>query len=311
MTRPIALTPGDPSGVGPEVAVAAFATLLEREVIAAPDVVFVGPADLWARAAQGRGLAARHRAAMHIVPVDPASDPDWAHILEIGCVATAVRGCQAGRFSALCTGPIHKGDLLAVGFPHPGHTEYLAHLCGLPLQDAVMVFAGGRLTVALATVHVPLARVPEVLDQDAILRAARAGIALARRLGSATPRVAICGLNPHAGEGGRLGTEELHVVAPAVAALRADGVAVEGPLPADTLFAAAARGAYDLVVALYHDQGLIPVKTLDFGTSVNITGGLPIVRTSVDHGTARDIAGTGRADAAHMVSAITMAMRLR
>ncbi len=174
-----------------------------------------------------------------------------------------------------------------------------------------MMFAGGRLAVVLATVHVPLAEVPSALGVVDVVRAARAGVEQLRRGWSlAAPRVAVCGLNPHAGEGGTLGTEDAEVLVPAVAQLRGEGMDASGPHPADTLFARAASGEFDLVVANYHDQGLIPVKTLDFGRSVNITAGLPIVRTSVDHGTARDIAWTGSANASHAIAALEMAVRL-
>ncbi len=174
-----------------------------------------------------------------------------------------------------------------------------------------MMFAGGRLAVVLATVHVPLASVSSLLQAEDVVRAARAGVEQLRRgWGIAAPRVAVCGLNPHAGEGGALGTEDVEQIAPAVAALCSEGVQASGPWPADTVFARAARGDFDLVVAMYHDQGLIPVKTLDFGSSVNITAGLPIVRTSVDHGTARDLAGTGRAESGSMEAAVEMAVRL-
>ncbi len=312
MSLPIAITPGDPQGVGPEVAVAAFSRLLAARMLQPDDVVFLGDESLWARAADLVGSSAAQRASMLRVDADPAADPEHGHLPEIAAIATAVRGIQAGRFGAVCTGPIHKADLMAAGFPFPGHTPYLAHLCAMDPDEAVMLFAGGALRVVLATVHVPLADVPQVLDVACIVRAARAGIALLQRgLGIDRPRVAVCGLNPHAGEGGLLGTEERRIVGPAIDALQSENAVVTGPYPADTLFAAAARGAHDLVVALYHDQGLIPVKTLDFGASVNVTAGLPIVRTSVDHGTARDIAWTGAADPRHMESALRMALRLR
>lgn len=289
----IALTPGDPLGVGPEVGVVAAAT-------AGVDLVCLGDPDLWARAAELRGVPLPT-----VEPLPPSDEPP-----EIAAIRAAAAGCQAGRYDAMVTGPIHKASLLERGFAFPGHTGFLAHLCGLDADDAVMFFAGGRLAVSLATVHIPLAAVPDALTEAALLRAARAPLPLLRKLGVASPRVALCGLNPHAGEDGQLGSEDAAVVAPAVAALRAEGIDATGPHPADTVFAAAAAGRYDLVVACYHDQGLIPVKTLDFGRSVNITAGLPIVRTSVDHGTARDIAWTGAADARHMAAAIAMAVRL-
>jgi 4-hydroxythreonine-4-phosphate dehydrogenase len=272
------------------------------------DVVLVGDPELWQRAAVLRGV---DPASLTLIEADPDADPRYAHLPELAAVATAVRGCQSGRFSALVTGPIHKASLQAAGFKYSGHTPYLADLCGLTPDDAVMFFAGGRLQVVLATVHLPLADVPASLSSSGIVRAARAAADLLRdRLGIEAPRVAVCGLNPHAGEGGLLGTEDVAVIAPAVAELRQLGYEAQGPFPADTLFPKAARGCWDLVVAMYHDQGLIPVKTLDFGRSVNITAGLPIVRTSVDHGTARDIAWTGRADPEHAVAALQMARRL-
>lgn len=297
---PIAITPGDPLGIGAEVGVVAAA--------GQAGVVLVGDSDLWHRAAALRGI---DPSGLSIVPSLASADPRFAHLPEIAAIATAVRGCQSGRFGALVTGPVHKASLQASGFPYSGHTPYLAELCGLPPDESVMFFAGGRLQVVLATVHLALADVPQALTGAAIVRAARAGAdLLSSRFDVVRPRVGVCGLNPHAGEGGLLGAEEGEVIAPAVLELRQLGYDAHGPLPADTLFPKAAQGAWDLVVAMYHDQGLIPVKTLDFGRSVNITAGLPIVRTSVDHGTARDIAWTGKADAAHAVAALQMARRL-
>jgi 4-hydroxythreonine-4-phosphate dehydrogenase len=297
---PVALTPGDPLGVGAEVGVVAASSCT--------GVVLIGEAALWRRAAELRGVDFD---TLEVHPSDPGADPRYAHLPEIAAVATAVRGCQEGRFSAVVTGPIHKEALQARGFGFSGHTPYLADLCGLEPDAAVMLFAGGTLRVALATVHMPLSEVPEKLTVAAIARATRASAQmLQERLGVSRARIALCGLNPHAGEGGRLGTEEGDVVGPAAAVLRGEGLDVHGPFPADTLFARAARGEWDLVIAMYHDQGLIPVKTLDFGASVNITAGLPLVRTSVDHGTARDIAWTGKADPQHAVAALSMARRL-
>jgi 4-hydroxythreonine-4-phosphate dehydrogenase len=275
----------------------------------------LGPRELWDRAAKLRGL---DRAALTRAVVEPERDPsfgarapDWSQLPEIAAISTAVRGCLSGRWDAVVTGPIHKADLLRAGFPHPGHSPYLAALCGRRPDEAVMLFAGGRLVVALATVHLPLRRVPEILDAATIERAGATAADLVRaRLGVAAPRLAVCALNPHAGENGELGHEDGRIVAPAVAALRVRGVDASGPWPADTIFARALRGDFDLVLALYHDQGLIPVKTLDFGATVNITAGLPIVRTSVDHGTARDIAWTGTADPASTIAALRMAERL-
>jgi 4-hydroxythreonine-4-phosphate dehydrogenase len=296
----VAITCGDPLGIGAEVAVVA-ASRVNIEV------VLIGPADLWDRAAALRGV---DLAGLEIEPPPPVPDAPaaWAGLPELAAIAAGVQGCLDGRFDALCTAPIHKAPLLAAGFPHPGHTGWLGALCGAP---AVMLFAGGRLRVALVTTHVPLARVPALITVERVVNVTRIAAAeVARGLGVESPRVAICGLNPHAGEDGKLGSEDDAVLRPAVARLVAEGVDASGPHPADTVFGRALRGEFDLVIAQYHDQGLIPVKTVDFGRSVNITAGLPIVRTSVDHGTARDIAWTGRADAGPMEAAIRMAERL-
>jgi len=312
VTRPVAVTCGDPEGIGPEVAVAAWASLRQAGELGRDDAVLLGPQELWGRAADLVGLDGSLRAELPTVDVSPDDAGDYAHIPEIAAVATAVRGCLDGRYGAVCTGPVHKKSLLDRGFPFQGHTPYLAWLCGLSPEEAVMVFAGGRLRVALATVHRPLRDVPDTLALRDIVWAGRAAQdLLTRGLGLDAPRVAVCGLNPHAGEDGALGDEEQRIVTPAVGVLKRQGVDAHGPFPADTLFPAAARGDWDLVIALYHDQGLIPVKTLDFGDSVNVTAGLPIWRTSVDHGTARDIAwGKGTASPRHMVSALRMARRL-
>lgn len=270
-------------------------------------VALVGDADRWWAAA---GVVGVPLGGARIDPVRAEADPSWGHLDGIGALATAVRGCQDGTYAAVTTGPLHKADLLDAGFPYAGHTPYLAALCGRSPEEAVMVFAGGRLVVALATVHIPLSAVPGALTQEAIARAARGAAWVVERLGTARPRIAVCGLNPHAGEAGHLGHEDEATVRPAVQALRAAGLDASGPWPADTLFGQAAAGRFDAVVACYHDQGLIPVKTLDFGRTVNVTAGLPIVRTSVDHGTARDLAGTGRADPGSTWAALQLAARL-
>lgn len=299
----VAITTGDPKGVGPEVGAVAASRALR---VCRP--VLIGEPDLWRRAAASRGVSLD---GVELVPADRDADSRWGHVPELAAIATAVRGCLDGRWQAVSTGPIHKADLQRAGFHHAGHTPYLAELCGRAPEDAVMMFAGGDLAVVLATVHLPLAEVPRRLRAADVVRAARAGREMLRRGWSlASPRVAVCGLNPHAGEDGTMGDEEIREVRPAVEQLAAEGIDVSGPWPADTLFARAARGEFDLVVALYHDQGLIPVKTIDFGRSVNITAGLPVVRTSVDHGTARDVAWTGSADARHAEAALAMAIRL-
>lgn len=300
------VTPGDPLGVGPEVAVRAWAALAEAGEIDADGAVFVGDEALWRKAADLAGVSLPP-----VVPIDPSADPEYGHIPEVGAIATAVRGCLDGRYSAVCTGPVHKKALLDQGFPFQGHTPYLAWLCGRSPEEAVMLFAGGRLQVVLATVHRPLKDVPGTLALRDIVWATKAARnLLVDGLAQPEPRIGVCGLNPHAGEEGALGDEEIRIVGPAIGVLDRAGLTVSGPFPADTLFPRAARGEFDLVVALYHDQGLIPVKTLDFGRSVNLTAGLPIWRTSVDHGTARGIAWTGEADAAPMEAALRMALRL-
>jgi 4-hydroxythreonine-4-phosphate dehydrogenase len=305
MSVRIAVTPGDHDGVGPELALRLWQAFARNDSV---EFTFVGPHNLWSRAAELVGVSAQD---LPTAEVEVAADPQWAHLAGVGEVATAVRGCLSGRFDALCTGPLHKASLLEQGFPYMGHTPYLAALCARPCEDAVMVFAGGRLTVSLATVHVPLSEVPQALSRAGIVRAALGAADVVRMgWGIERPRIAVCGLNPHAGEGGRLGGEDQQVVAPAVAALREQGIDASGPWPADTVFGRALRGDFDAVVAAYHDQGLVAVKTLDFGKSVNITAGLPVLRTSVDHGTARDIAWRGIANADGMLAAARMAIRL-
>lgn len=298
----IALTPGDPRGVGPEVGAVAAAGAPEDV-----EVVLVGPRALWTRAAALRGVRIDH---CTFVAEDPHADSRFGDVAALASIATAVRLCLDGQIAALVTGPLHKKRMRDVGFPHPGHTEYLAELCALSPSEAVMVFAGGELAISLATVHVPLKEVPTLLDRPAVERATSGLRSVLQRLGRQAPHLGICGLNPHAGEGGVLGEEDERIVAPVVRDLRAWGWSVEGPLPADSAFARHRSGHYDGLVALYHDQGLGPLKAVDFGRSVNITAGLPIVRTSVDHGTADDIAWTGRADASHTVAALEMAVRL-
>ncbi len=214
----------------------------------------------------------------------------------------------SGAAAALVTGPVAKHALAGIGFGHPGQTEYLAHACGIAPQDAVMMLAGPTLRTIPLTVHCPLAEVPRLLTTELIhRRTAIAARALTRDLGIASPRIALAGLNPHAGEGGKFGDEEERIIAPAIARLRAEGFDVSGPHPADALFAARQRASYDVAVCMYHDQALIPLKALDFDAGVNVTLGLPIIRTSADHGTAFGIAGKGLADAGATIAAIRMA----
>jgi 4-hydroxythreonine-4-phosphate dehydrogenase len=219
----------------------------------------------------------------------------------------AARGTTGGRFAGVVTGPVNKKRLAEVGYPFPGQTEFFAARWG---GEPVMAFAGGRMTVGLATWHLPLADVPRTLDAAAVRRTVRALIALRTKLGDARPRIAVCGLNPHAGEGGLLGKEDDAVLRPAIEALRAEGHDVSGPLPGDTVFHRHLQGEFDAVAASYHDQGLAPLKTVDFATSANLSLGLKHVRTSPDHGTAYELAGTGRADRGSFDSAVRLARLL-
>jgi 4-hydroxythreonine-4-phosphate dehydrogenase len=224
---------------------------------------------------------------------------------EIVRAATAARD---GDVAAIATGPINKASFAAAGLPWPGHTDLLAHLCGV--DEAIMMFWSEPLRVVLATVHVPLAQVSATLTSQRLARTIKITSESLPRFGIVQPRIAVAGLNPHAGEGGLLGTEERDMMRGVIDSARSEGINVSGPFPGDTVFVRASRGEFDVVIACYHDQGLIPVKLLAFGHAVNVTLGLPIIRTSVDHGTAFDIARQGKADAGSMVEAILLAARL-
>jgi 4-hydroxythreonine-4-phosphate dehydrogenase len=284
----LAITVGDPSGIGPEIVSAACADPRVRAVCA---TTVYGPSAIeeLAQYPVGRVSAASGRRA-------------YDEILR------AVDDVRAGRVDAIVTAPINKAAFAAAGLPWKGHTDLLAHLCGVP--DGVMMFWSQKLRVVLATVHIPLAQVPAALTKERLLGIIRITAASLPRFGIPEPRIAVAGLNPHAGEDGLLGGEEIATIRPAIDAARAEGIDVHGPLPADTLFVRAANGEFDVVIACYHDQGLVPVKLLSFGHSVNVTLGLPIIRTSVDHGTAFDIARQGKADPGSMVEAILLAAML-
>jgi 4-hydroxythreonine-4-phosphate dehydrogenase len=221
-------------------------------------------------------------------------------------IEIAVRACLAGEAAAMVTAPIHKAVLNVAGFAFPGHTEFLAYLTGA--RRAVMMLASEKLRVVPLTIHLPVAEVPAAIDKQSVFDTAEIVLAALRRdFGILNPRLAVAGLNPHAGEDGMLGAEDAAVIAPAIAALKARGFAVRGPLSADTMFHEEARKSYDAALCMYHDQALIPIKTLSFWDGVNVTLGLPIVRTSPDHGTALDIAGSGKADPRSMIAAVQMA----
>jgi 4-hydroxythreonine-4-phosphate dehydrogenase len=294
---PLYITVGDPDGIGPEVVVRA---LLSRARGGRPlDAVVVGD-----RAAIDAAVARWSPfASLRIV------EPEGDEPVEVRAIRFAVERVRAGEGCALVTGPIHKAKLAASGFAFTGHTDFLGSLLGV--SRPVMAFVGGSVRVALVTTHLPLSQVPAAVTQDAVEHAiATSHAALVEQLGLAAPRIAVCGLNPHAGDNGLLGHEDAEQIAPAVETARASGMRVEGPISAEAAFVRARRGLVDLVVAMYHDQGLAPLKALDFGRSVNWTLGLPIVRTSVDHGTAYDIAGKGIADPSSMLAAVGLAEKL-
>jgi 4-hydroxythreonine-4-phosphate dehydrogenase len=321
-SRPVVLTLGDPAGIGPEIALGAWSAL-RGEV---PFVLIGDPGHIGALAA-GLGVAVRAVAepaeaaavaadALPLLPhplPEPAV-PGWpAPANATAVVAMIERGValvRSGAALALCTNPINKKALQdGAGFAFPGHTEFLAHLCGA--RRPVMMLAAPALRVVPATIHVPIAAVPAALTPALLEETLRVVHEGARTdLGLARPRIAVAGLNPHAGEGGAMGREEIEIIAPVLDRLRGEGMALSGPHSADTMFHAAARATYDIAVCMYHDQALIPIKTLDFAGGVNVTLGLDFVRTSPDHGTAYDIAGTGRADPSSLIAALRLARTL-
>ncbi len=317
--RPIiALTPGEPAGIGPDVAIA----LVQQD----PDcelVLIADPALLAARAAQlnlalnlrpwnGRG---NNSPAVYVLPIatsrpvkagklDPANSP-----YVIDCLRRAVQGCLRHEFDALVTGPVHKGVINDAGIAFTGHTEFLA--VESDTAQVVMMLAAPGLRVALATTHLPLSDVSRAITRKhltGVLRILHAD--LRTRFGISDPQILVCGINPHAGEGGYLGREEIEVIEPVLTALRAEGFRLLGPVPADTAFIPASLAGMDAVLAMYHDQGLPVLKAHDFAHAINITLGLPFVRTSVDHGTALELAGSGRADPSSLRAAVEAALNM-
>ncbi|WP_233997356.1 4-hydroxythreonine-4-phosphate dehydrogenase PdxA [Porphyrobacter sp. HT-58-2] len=327
MPTPLAITLGDPAGIGPEIILGAWARL-RADGRAPPAFVVGGPEVL-------RKTAEALRIDCPIVPIaDPAEaffaaavglpvlagldgpltpsrpSPDGAR-LALASLQWGVRLTLAGDAVGLVTAPVAKSALAAVGWDFPGQTEFLAEACGRPWHDAVMMLAGPSLRTVPLTVHVPLAEVPGLISEGLILHKARiVAEGLRRDFGVLYPRLAIASLNPHAGEGGKFGDEEARVIAPAIAALQAEGINAFGPVPGDALFTPRARAGYDAALCMYHDQALIPLKALEFDEGVNVTLGLPIIRTSPDHGTAFDIAGQGVADPGAMAAAIVMAAEM-
>lgn len=294
---PIAVTCGDPAGVGPEL----LASWLKAHPDSTASVVPIGPADWIARLGQG----------IVVGPKDfvtrPGKPDDAGQLIAIEAMEMAARGASGARFAAVVTGPVNKKGLAGVGYVFPGQTEFFASRWS---GEPVMAFAGGKMTVGLVTWHIPLSGVSQAITGADIRRTVLALISLRGKLGDRRPRIAVCGLNPHAGEGGLLGKEDDAIIRPAVEALRAEGHEVVGPLPGDTVFHRHLQGEFDAVAAIYHDQGLAPLKAVDFSTSANLSLGLKHVRTSPDHGTAYEIAGQGKADRGSFDSAMRLARLL-
>jgi 4-hydroxythreonine-4-phosphate dehydrogenase len=328
LAKPLALTLGEPAGIGPDIAIAAW---LRRTEFGLPPFYLLGDRDFIADRARTLGLPVRLADACAEQASDTFADalpvvatghgstarpgrPDSTSApAALASIRQAVSDVVAGRAGAVVTNPIAKGVLYRAGFEHPGHTEFLAELAatGGRLPQPVMMLWSPALAVVPVTVHLSLREAIARLSSDLIVTTARIAVAdLKARFGLLRPRLAISGLNPHAGEDGTLGSEERTIIAPAIETLRGAGVDVRGPLPADTMFHEAARKTYDCALCMYHDQALIPIKTLAFDDAVNVTLGLPFIRTSPDHGTAFDIAGSGRANPSSLIAALRLAARM-
>ncbi len=319
VAAPLAVAMGDPAGVGPEIVAKSWAVRDLRSLPpfalvgdpAAVRRVWSGPIETVRDVSEAGGVFAR---ALPVLPVAAAGSitlgtPDIAGArAALDALERSIALVQAGEAGALVTAPVSKAQLYGIGFNHPGQTEFVADRCGVPAEDAVMMLAGPSLRVVPMTVHVPLAEVASLLSVELLVAKARVTArGLMRDFGIAAPRLAFAGFNPHAGESGTIGREEIDILSPAIAQLRGEGIDATGPFAADTLFHARARAGYDAVLCCYHDQALVPIKTLHFDEGVNITLGLPIVRTSPDHGTAFGIAGKDQAHPGAMIAAIAMA----
>ncbi|WP_456621893.1 MULTISPECIES: 4-hydroxythreonine-4-phosphate dehydrogenase PdxA [unclassified Bradyrhizobium] len=326
--KPLALTLGEPAGIGPDITIAAW---LRRRELNLPAFYLLGDAALIARRAKALGAgigiaevsageaAAAFADALPVVATGETATagpgkPDASSApAALASIRHAVADVRAGRAAAIVTNPIAKSVLYRAGFRHPGHTEFLAELAAADghVPQPVMMLWSPRLAVVPVTIHVSLREALDHLTSDLIVSTVRIAAAeLTSRFGIARPRIAISGLNPHAGEDGSLGHEEQTIITPALKTLRSDGIEVRGPLPADTMFHDAARSSYDCAVCMYHDQALIPIKTIAFDDAVNVTLGLPFIRTSPDHGTAFDIAGSGKANPASLIAALQLASRM-
>jgi 4-hydroxythreonine-4-phosphate dehydrogenase len=328
MAKPIALTLGEPAGIGPDITIKAW---LRRDELKLPPFYLLGDRDFLSRRAKMLGLdvqfadvdgndaIAVFARALPVAPIGraatalPGRPDDSSAEAALASIRQAVSDVRAGRAGAVVTNPIAKSVLYRAGFQHPGHTEFLAELSASNGQapQPVMMLWSPVLAVVPVTIHLSLREAVDKLSSDLIVTTMRiVAASLKARFGVVSPRLAVAGLNPHAGEEGTLGTEDRTIVAPAIEILRGDGIDVRGPLPADTMFHEAARKTYDCAICMYHDQALIPVKTLAFDDAVNVTLGLPFIRTSPDHGTAFDIAGTGRANPASLIAALRLAARM-
>jgi len=328
MAKPLALTSGEPAGIGPDITIKAW---LRRNELKLPPFYLLGDRDLLGHRAKLLGLQIKladvsadealdtFASALPVVATGqaatarPGQPDDSSAVAALASIRQAVGDVVAGRASAVVTNPIAKSVLYRAGFRHPGHTEFLAALAavGAYAPQPVMLLWSPALAVVPVTIHLSLRDAIARLSIGLIVTTARIVAAdLKSRFGLVHPRLAISGLNPHAGEDGSLGTEDRDIVAPAVEILRGDGIEVKGPLPADTMFHEAARQTYDCAICMYHDQALIPVKTLAFDDAVNVTLGLPFIRTSPDHGTAFDIAGTGAANPSSLIAALRLAARM-
>lgn len=321
----IAITMGDPAGIGPEIIIKALETLRMPETF----FIVIGSFEILQKTASRLNSDVKIKQVSeigdaiedkeHITVFEPVNMPDLSEVrtgeiqAEAGraakmCIDDAVQAAGKGIFDATCTAPIHKEAMQLCGFGFPGHTEYLAHLTGT--VDFAMMLCGGGLRVVLQTIHMALKEVPDNITETAIVEKIRLTHRFMPLFGIRKPRIAVCGLNPHAGEGGLFGTEERNIISPAIETARDEGIVAEGPYPADTVFHEAREGAFDAVLAMYHDQGLGPLKTVAFHEGVNITMGLPIIRTSVDHGTAFNIAGKNLARPDSMKAALKTAKLL-
>ena len=328
MAKPLALTSGEPAGIGPDITIKAW---LRRNELKLPPFYWLGDRDFLGQRAKALGLKVELAdvhpedalatfadalpvvATGHPATAQPARPDGTSADAALASIRQAVADVRDGRASAVVTNPIAKSVLYRAGFRQPGHTEFLAELAAGNghVPQPVMLLWSPTLAVVPVTIHLALREAIAQLSSDLIVSTARIVVAdLKARFGIARPRLAVSGLNPHAGEEGSLGTEELTIVAPAIEILRGEGIDIRGPLPADTMFHDAARKTYDCAICMYHDQALIPVKTLAFEDAVNVTLGLPFIRTSPDHGTAFDIAGTGKANPSSLIAALRLAARM-